>query len=88
MCPDCDVKKIPKSGPAPVLLRPHELAMVAADWEQYTAWIESNDDAKKVLGELTVPGAAQPAVACKAVKVSLTPAGGCILHFVFWLCLQ
>lgn len=50
MCPDCDVKKIPRSGPAPVLLRPHELAMIGPDWETYTAWIEGNENAKKVLG--------------------------------------
>jgi hypothetical protein len=52
MCPDCDVKKIPKSGPAPVLLRAHELAVIGPDWETYTAWIESNDNAKNVLGGL------------------------------------
>lgn len=50
MCPECDVKKIPKSGPAPVLLRPHELAMVGPDWESYTAWIEGNANAKQKLG--------------------------------------
>jgi hypothetical protein len=51
MCPDCDVKKISRSGPAPVLLRPHELALIGPDWERYTAWIEGNENAKKVLGE-------------------------------------
>lgn len=54
MCPDCDVKKIPRSGPAPVLLRPHELALIGPDWERYTAWIEGNENAKKVLGEYTL----------------------------------
>jgi hypothetical protein len=51
MCPECNVQQIPKSGPAPVLLRPHELALIGPDWERYTAWIEGNDNAKKVLGE-------------------------------------
>lgn len=55
MCPECDVSKIPKSGPAPVLLRPHELAMIGPDWETYTAWIEGNANAKQVLGKVINP---------------------------------
>lgn len=51
MCPSCDVRKVPKSGPSPVLIRPAELALVAPDWEVYSAWIEGNDHAKEVLGE-------------------------------------
>eukprot|EP00879_Flechtneria_rotunda_P014651 GHRR01015310.1.p1 GENE.GHRR01015310.1~~GHRR01015310.1.p1 ORF type:complete len:332 (+),score=80.08 GHRR01015310.1:805-1800(+) len=50
MCPECDVKQLPHSGPSPVLLRPHELAMVAPDWEIYSAWIENNEQARNVLG--------------------------------------
>jgi hypothetical protein len=37
-------------------MRPHELALVAPDWEAYTAWIEGNDHAKDVLGEHPVAG--------------------------------
>lgn len=63
MCPECDVKKIPKSGPAPVLLRPHELAMVGPDWESYTAWIEGNANAKQVLGRASTHS--QAVVTCQ-----------------------
>lgn len=51
MCPECDVSQVPHSGPSPVLLRPHELALVAPDWESYTAWIEANKKARDALGE-------------------------------------
>jgi len=53
MCPECDISKIPRSGPSPVLIRPHELALVAPDWEVFTAWIEGNDKARDALGAST-----------------------------------
>jgi hypothetical protein len=43
--------QVPASGPAPVLIRPHEMAFAAPDWELYSAWIENNEQAKKNLGE-------------------------------------
>jgi hypothetical protein len=52
MCPSCDPEKVPRSGPAPVLLRPGELARAAPDWEAYSAWIERNELARKNLGAL------------------------------------
>lgn len=74
MCPDCDVNKIPKSGPAPVLLRPHELAKIGPDWESYTAWIESNDNAKQVLGEWRgFGGGAEECLSC-----------WCFVWFCYW----
>ena len=51
MCPTCDQSKVPASGPAPVLLRPQELADAAPDWEVWSAWIESHELARKRLGE-------------------------------------
>ena len=51
MCPTCDQSKVPASGPAPVLLRPQELADAAPDWELWSAWIESHELARKRLGE-------------------------------------
>ncbi|GBF92072.1 hypothetical protein Rsub_04419 [Raphidocelis subcapitata] len=46
MCPTCDPEKVPRSGPAPVLIRPHEMAVAAPDWEVYSAWIEGNKRAR------------------------------------------
>jgi hypothetical protein len=51
MCPSCSIKDVPASGPSPVLLRPRELALVAPDWETYSAWIENNKQAADALGE-------------------------------------
>jgi hypothetical protein len=51
MCPECKVSQVPHSGPSPVLIRPHELALVAPDWEKYSAWIEDNEHARNVFGE-------------------------------------
>uniref|UniRef100_A0A383WBI5 Hydroxyproline O-arabinosyltransferase-like domain-containing protein n=1 Tax=Tetradesmus obliquus TaxID=3088 RepID=A0A383WBI5_TETOB len=51
MCPECSqVSQVPHSGPSPVLLRPHELALVAPDWETYSAWIEGNEHARNAFG--------------------------------------
>lgn len=51
MCPECKISEVPHSGPSPVLIRPHELALVAPDWEVYSAWIEGNELAKKAFGK-------------------------------------
>jgi hypothetical protein len=51
MCPECKVSQVPHSGPSPVLIRPAELALVAPDWETYSAWIEDNEHARNVFGE-------------------------------------
>lgn len=50
MCPTCNIPALQQSGPAPVLMRLADLWKATPDWERYTAWIESHDDAKTVLG--------------------------------------
>lgn len=50
MCPECDVEKIPASGPSPVLLRPRQLGLIGPDWETYSYWIENNKEANEKLG--------------------------------------
>jgi hypothetical protein len=44
-----DAKKIPHSGPAPVLIRYTELAALIPDWERITADIEADPEAVKQL---------------------------------------
>ncbi|GLI66190.1 hypothetical protein VaNZ11_009955 [Volvox africanus] len=44
-----DPKKIPQSGPAPVLIRYTELAALTPDWERVTADIEADPEAVKQL---------------------------------------
>lgn len=50
MCPHCIVPDIPRSGPAPVLMRFADLWKAAPDWEKYTAWIEGHAHARKAMG--------------------------------------
>ncbi len=54
MCPTCDPKQTPRSGPAPVLMRLQDWTRAVPDWERLTAWIEASKEAKDTLGEATV----------------------------------
>ena len=46
---------IPASGPAPVLLRPHELRKIVPDWKRLTAHIEAHKETKEKLGKSAMP---------------------------------
>ncbi|GLC42047.1 hypothetical protein PLESTB_001062400 [Pleodorina starrii] len=49
-CPDCDPKTVPNSGPAPVLARFSDFKAATPIWEELSKWIETHEDAKKLLG--------------------------------------
>eukprot|EP01026_Neomeris_dumetosa_P046773 TRINITY_DN39953_c0_g1_i2.p2 TRINITY_DN39953_c0_g1~~TRINITY_DN39953_c0_g1_i2.p2 ORF type:complete len:413 (+),score=57.01 TRINITY_DN39953_c0_g1_i2:43-1281(+) len=44
------LEKVPRTGPAPVLLRVRELEKVAPEWERLTAQIEADKELKDALG--------------------------------------
>ncbi|GFR47682.1 hypothetical protein Agub_g9430 [Astrephomene gubernaculifera] len=49
-CPDCDASTVPNSGPAPVLARFSDFKAATPIWEELSKWIETHEDAKKMLG--------------------------------------
>ncbi|KXZ54330.1 hypothetical protein GPECTOR_5g413 [Gonium pectorale] len=49
-CPDCDPATIPNSGPAPVLARFSDFKAATPIWEELSKWIETHEEAKKMLG--------------------------------------
>ncbi|EFJ50516.1 hypothetical protein VOLCADRAFT_88948 [Volvox carteri f. nagariensis] len=49
-CPDCDPKNVPNSGPAPVLARFSDFKAATPIWEELSLWIETHEEAKKMLG--------------------------------------
>ncbi|GIL58932.1 hypothetical protein Vafri_13942 [Volvox africanus] len=49
-CPDCDPKQVPNSGPAPVLARFSDFKAATPIWEELSKWIETHEEAKKMLG--------------------------------------
>jgi hypothetical protein len=50
MCPHCEPSAIPRSGPAPVLMRFEDLRKATPAWEKYSKWIEDHAAAKETLG--------------------------------------
>ena len=51
-----DPSEVPNSGPAPAILRFSDLERVTPTWEEVTAAIEEDAEAKKVLGEWRAGG--------------------------------
>uniref|UniRef100_A0A7S0X0W7 Hydroxyproline O-arabinosyltransferase-like domain-containing protein n=1 Tax=Chlamydomonas leiostraca TaxID=1034604 RepID=A0A7S0X0W7_9CHLO len=49
-CPTCEQSTVPNSGPAPVLARYEDFKAATPLWEELSKWIETHEDAKKVLG--------------------------------------
>lgn len=64
---------VPGSGPAPVMLRVHELFKVVPDWERLTAHIEADKESKDRLGWVREMYAFSVAAALQGIKLELLP---------------